>query len=93
MTFQKICFYLALCLALLLCPGTSGTDSKPEEGGLNFDPAIQAINAEKGKANNIDYDAFCQAKVDYVNDQLLGCQLKAANTGFELRVCKLDKGM
>jgi hypothetical protein len=89
MVFQTVCFTLVLCSSLLLC-GTRA--AKPEEGGLNFAQAIQAVNSQKGQSGNINYDAFCQEKVDKTHDQLLGCQLPAPNAGFELRVCKLETG-
>ena len=90
MAFHKI--FLVLATTLLLCSEISGTESKPEEGGLDFNTPIQAVNAEKRKTENINYDTFCETKVDIVDDQLLGCQLKTPNTGFELRVCKLKNG-
>ena len=89
MVFQKISFFLVMAATLLLSLERSASQSNPEEGGLDFNTPIQAINSVKA---NIDYDTFCQKVVDIPDDQLLGCQLKAPNTGFELRVCKLKNG-
>lgn len=87
--FHKICVYLALCASLLQC-GIAVDDDTPEEGGLDFDTPTAAINGAKEGAS-FDYQDFCKEVID--KGQMLGCQLKAPNEQFELRVCKLETGI
>ena len=84
--FHNICVYLALCASLLQC----GIAVDDEEGGLDFDTPTAAINGAK-VGSSFDYQDFCQETADKV--QMLGCQLKAPNEQFELRVCKLETGI
>lgn len=89
MAFQEKGVYFVLLLSLAL-RGIRTQDDKPEEGGLDFDPPKLIVTAQQNQ--DTDYSTFCETEEDIPDDQLLGCQLKGDNTGFELRVCKAKIG-
>ena len=89
--FRNVCVYLALCATVFQCGIHAEDDDRPEEGDLDFTVPTAAIDGAKVGAS-FDYDSFCETVIDNPDDQLLGCQLKAPNANFELRVCKLESG-
>lgn len=91
--YRNLCIYLALCATLFHYGIEAQDDDRPEEGGLDFTVPTAVVDGAKGGTSFAYDETFCEDTSDNIDDQMLGCQLKAPNTNFELRVCKLASGI
>ena len=81
-----------LCPMLLLCGITKRPSKKNNFDLIQYVQEIKTTTSKREYVPDYDYDDDCLTILDTPDDQLFGCLLKPS-PDWELRVCKVEKGM